>query len=639
NNDGSTNQNNQGGNGNGQGKSIKIAGAGSGTGNTVDNITRAEIRAGSTVDAGGAVALNASDDTHITADAGGAAIGISTGGNSKNESGTMVAVGASIAINAIDTKVSAKIIDSSVDAASVALDASSAQQINALTLAGSAAVSTGGDDVFSGAGSGSGNDIDATIEALIDPSTVTTTGDVSVHASDNSSIDADAGTAALAVTTGGQNSSKASAVSVGAAAARNDVNTYTRAAIEHSTVTAGGNVDVQATSTTHIDALTFGFAGSLANSQGGSNALAGAGSGSGNFITKSTEAVIQTSTVDADGSVSVLATDSSAIEALAGAVTLSIAMGSGNGNNVGFGLGLSIGVNEITTGTVALIDDSTVDAGGDVDVSASSSGSIEATGFGVSLTVSQSSQGSAVGLSANVAVTVNTIDSTTRAAIEDSAPLTVNTVTSGGDLTLGAVETGIIHANAVSASLNVAVGGGSGTNVSGGVAVSAAQNTINSTTEALIDGVDSTAANDVSLAASSSKDIDAVVVAASASLTVGTGSGNSLALTGAGAGAGNETHSSVLAIIRDADVEASAGDVSLVATDATTITADVAAAALSASIGTGSGNSASLAVSVSVAINEIDNTTRAVVEQGATVTAGGDFDAHASSTGSIEALG
>jgi hypothetical protein len=69
-----------------------------------------------------------------------------------------------------------------------------------------------------------------------------------------------------------------------------------------------------------------------------------------------------------------------------------------------------------------------------------------------------------------------------------------------------------------------------------------------------------------------------------------------------------------------------------------TITADVAAAALSAAISSG-GNAVSLAVAVTLAENTITNTTRAVVEEGSSITAGGDFDAHASSTGSIDAFG
>ena len=60
-------------------------------------------------------------------------------------------------------------------------------------------------------------------------------------------------------------------------------------------------------------------------------------------------------------------------------------------------------------------------AGGAVAVTASSTGSIDATAFGASLTIASSSDGTAAGLSANVAVTTNTINNTTRAAIEDSA--------------------------------------------------------------------------------------------------------------------------------------------------------------------------------------------------------------------------
>ena len=120
------------------------------------------------------------------------------------------------------------------------------------------------------------------------------------------------------------------------------------------------------------------------------------------------------------------------------------------GTGVGLGLGVALAINEITHAATAIIDDTTVNADGAVDVAASSTSSINALAFGVSLTIASSSDGSAAGLSANVAVTTNTINSTTRAAIEDSAPGTPNTVTAGGPVTLSATESGVILADAVS---------------------------------------------------------------------------------------------------------------------------------------------------------------------------------------------
>ena len=108
------------------------------------------------------------------------------------------------------------------------------------------------------------------------------------------------------------------------------------------------------------------------------------------------------------------------ITATAGAISVSANVDSGT--NVGVGLGIGIAINEITSSALAIIDDSTIDAAGAVDITAMSFGSIESTAFGVSLTIATSSDGTAAGISANVAVTTNAINNTTRAAIEDSSP-------------------------------------------------------------------------------------------------------------------------------------------------------------------------------------------------------------------------
>ena len=93
----------------------------------------------------------------------------------------------------------------------------------------------------------------------------------------------------------------------------------------------------------------------------------------------------------------------------------------------------------------------------------------------------------------------------------------------------------------------------------------------------------------------------------------------------------------VEAVIADADVT-SGGAVTLTALDDTTIDSDVVAAAVSASFSSSS-LSGALAVGVVYALNTIDNTTRAVVEDGADVDATGGFTASAESTSQISAVG
>ncbi|MGD8330585.1 MAG: hypothetical protein PVJ49_14220, partial [Acidobacteriota bacterium] len=527
--------------------SVSFAGAGSVTVNIVENEFLAQIEAGSTVNTTGDLSLTAEDDTVISADSGGVAVAIDP---SNTDGSTAGAIGASVAVNDISQTIKATVTDTPITAADVTASATNSAEIHALTIAGSAAVSNSS-DAFAGAGSGSGNFISSETEASITnpggTQIVTSSGNVAITATDESQVDADAGSGALAVSLNGGD---LGAIAIGAAAAENHITRTTTAALQNVDATAAGNVAVSATATGTISAFTLGIAGALSGE--GPLAAAGAGSGSGNFISSTTSATIDPSTVNAGGNVSVAATDSSSITATAGALTASINVDSGT--NVGVGLGIAIAINEITSSATAIIDDTTVNAGGAVDVAASSSGSINAVAFGASLSIASSSDGTAAGLSANVAVTKNTINFTTRAAIEDSAPGTPNTVNAGGAVTLSATDSGAILADAVSATLNFAFGSSSGNSISGGIGVSVALNTINSNTEAIIDDVDVTAGGDVGLLASSSKDIDALVLAASVAVSVGSGSGNSVSISGAGAGATNTTNNSVNAIIRAAEV-------------------------------------------------------------------------------------
>ena len=187
-----------------------------------------------------------------------------------------------------------------------------------------------------------------------------TSGDVTFTALDDTHINADAGSGALAVASNGGD---VGAIAIGAAAAQNEINAPTIAAIRDANVT-GDDVTVEATSTAVIDAFTLGVAGAI-NADGGAVALAGAGSGSGNFITGGVNAIIDPSTITATGAVTVTATDSSSIDATAGAASISINVGTGT--NVGVGLGIALAINEIDREALAIIDDTTVDAGGAVE--------------------------------------------------------------------------------------------------------------------------------------------------------------------------------------------------------------------------------------------------------------------------------
>ena len=301
------------------------------------------------------------------------------------------------------------------------------------------------------------------------------------------------------------------------------------ATIDDSTVDAGGFVDLDAQSKASILALTAGVAGS--------GAAAVNATGYGNVITNSVEASIKgDSDVTADGYVDLSATDESAIRSLgisvagSGAVAVGALIGANvitnsvvaeiSGSTVDAGatldlnaesnadiLGLTVGVaasgigsglfslsaNVITNTTEASINDKTFDedgkvveditmesnvtAGGDVNLWAKDTSTINALAFGVS-----ASGGGAIG----VALAVNVIANTIETSIEGS------TLETAGTLGLDSESSSIIRALAV------------GVSGSGGFAVqvTALGNVVANNVTATIDDSFVAAEGDVTISAS-----------------------------------------------------------------------------------------------------------------------------------------
>ena len=165
--------------------------------------------------------------SQITADAGGVAVALQLG----DGSGVRGAVGIAASQNRIENTMKAYVAESTVNARSVAVDASSVATIDSLSIGGALDVDIGKGSGLdgSGAGAGSGNFIHNRVEASIkDPvpdntlGTVvtTTTGDVSVTATDLSTIVADAGGLAIGLKIGDGTGLN---LSVGISVAVNDI--------------------------------------------------------------------------------------------------------------------------------------------------------------------------------------------------------------------------------------------------------------------------------------------------------------------------------------------------------------------------------------------------------------------------------
>jgi hypothetical protein len=157
-------------------------------------------------------------------------------------------------------------------------------------------------------------------------------------------VRADAGGIAAAVSL---KASTSGTITVGAALAVNLVaNTISAIVRGASTVTAtGGGVSVVAAGGAVIDVLTIGIAGAITAGSGGGIAFAGAGSASVNSIASQVQALVESSTIDTAGGVTVAATDSTRIIADAGAGALSVAVGTGV--SAGIAVGISAAVNQV----------------------------------------------------------------------------------------------------------------------------------------------------------------------------------------------------------------------------------------------------------------------------------------------------
>src|SRR5207244_798615 len=314
--------------------------------------------------------------------------------------------------------------------------ATSTSSIDAFTFAGSgsfAAGTSGPGFNFSGAGAGSRNKIDNTIDSIVSDSVLTPGGlaPVTVTASDASNVKADAGGVAALLNI---SNSAGAAVTLGAAAAVNDISNDTGAVVDPSTVTIGGDLLIEATSSSKIDALAFGIAAALTSNQGFGFQLTGAGSAVVNTIDGTTKAELDSSTVNAGANVHVSASDTSRIKADAGAVALAI--GLGGAVNVNLGIAASVAVNDIGKISRAKISGSEVHADR-VDVTALGRSLIEALSMAGTLGVGVSS-GVGIGFAGAGAVSINSIHDTVEALITSSSDVHAT----AGPVLVSASETG-----------------------------------------------------------------------------------------------------------------------------------------------------------------------------------------------------
>lgn len=472
-------------------------------------------------------------------------------------------------------------------------------------------------------------------------------GAVTVSASDDTMIRADSGGVALAVAAVAGTGVGASAA-LGASYSENQIGKLSghsvHAIIDSSTVTANGNLLLEATSTAVIQTVSIG--GSVAVSAG-TGMAAGAGAGAGaltiNGIALDLQSGIKNGSVVTTnnlGDVTLKTTDASEILADAGAVAVAIAvaLGTGGGASASGSLGGAYAENSIANLVQAVIDSSTVHAAGDVSLTAVSAKRadstspyrIDALALGIAASVTVTSTPGLTGAFAGAgSVALNTIDNTVEAAIRASGGARSVQATNGS-VTLSASDDSSIRADTGGFALGLAVPTGpGGTGVAASLGGSYSENrigTVGHSVRAIIDNSRVTAVGPVQLTALSTATINTLAMGGSVAVAGGSAL-TSVAVAGAAAATKNHIAAGLEASIKGGSAVSTSGgsDIALTATDHSEIVADAGGIAVAVAASSAAGTSVSAAVGAGVALNTIANTVQAFID-GSTVSASGELN-------------
>ncbi|MBL8873812.1 MAG: hypothetical protein JNK90_28815, partial [Planctomycetaceae bacterium] len=593
--------------------------------NSIDTATRGAID-GANLKNVGDVAIRAYDDADLHAIGGG--LGITIGGQ--------LGVGIGVGINDISTSTQSSLVDSSiVSNGSVGLETTNLPKIHGVGI-------SAGAGEFGLAGTVGVNTVDFQTESRVVGSQIDSAGNVALSTRDESEIRSDAGAVSLGIKRSqvGQPPSSAVAGALGVAVAINSVGTKAGSSVGSfvidSDLNSSGDVLVETVSAPRIEALTL--AGSVAVAQNTGNqptgALAGAAAASQNTINTIVESSIVGSSVQAVN-VRVSALDQSSILADAGGVGIAAALGAGNSGALGIGAGIAL--NQIGGRTTAIIENSQIQATGNVSVTStvnppSGSKSIEALAIAGAASVGISTgTGQAGALAGAAAITVNEIHRNVIAEILDSEVVTISTTQ--GDVVVVAADHSTINADAGGVAIAVAA---SSTGNSGAVSLGAsvAENRIGNgtTTGKVIANVENSsvqADGAVQVNVQSEATIDALAIIGAISVGVAS-TGNGVTVAGAGAGTGNSIRRRIAALITgDSDVQADDG-VTVTSVDESYIRAYSVGLSVSASVAP-TGTGAALAIGASVTQNTIDNEVIADISS-SSITSGGDVVVTATSS-------
>jgi Ca2+-binding RTX toxin-like protein/acetolactate synthase small subunit len=325
------------------------------------------------------------------------------------------------------------------------------------------------------AGTASVNVVGDTTEAYIDGSTVNNTGanaaqGVVVRAFNETDINVVAGSLGVALKGAG----------VGATADVVVINNTTRSSIKNaSVINANGNVDVTSYSKETVNSTIVSGGGALVGVAGSVGVIT---------VGSTNEAYISGSTVNANGTLRVIADNNVNLNAIVGTGAAGFA-----------GIGGSIAVSVLTNSTKAYITDSTTNARGITEVNANTIENVS--------TVSGSAGVGGVGVAG--ALIVNSIQTTTEASISE----TLGKQTQINQNPAFSVPTQTVKVNALNTSTLSEIAGAGGIGAVG-IGASLAVGVIRNTTTAFLGaGVAVNAGGNVDVNATSNKTVDSKVAA------------------------------------------------------------------------------------------------------------------------------
>jgi hypothetical protein len=568
--------------------SVPVAGAGSIAQNDLANTVQATI-GNSTVTTGGAVNVNATDDTQAAARAGSAAFTFSLGGNT-----LPLSLAASDAENHIDVPQNGSSVLAAIGSGAyvtgggdVNLHALEAQSLLARAFAGSGTIGEGASGAqVALAGGEAQNDVGNNIAARIYGGSTVTSGtnhDLKVTATDASRISARVLGIALATGVG----ESTGPIALGGALAENDVANNTTASIDGSTATAGRNLVLSATAdsvapdnmtlpaeTANVEALTVSVAGTVGLA-GLALPVSAAGTLAKNHVANNIEASVKhgSTATATSGAITILAIDSWKVSATPGSVALVAGFGL---EATGAAVGVAIALNDDGSQVNAFIDRSNVQSTGNLVVSATSKPTIDATGVGFTggIGVGGSSATAIVG----GAYSGNNIHTGSSATIIDShspyRAVSDHVVRAGGDLAITAVDLSMITTNADVGVIGADVGIAGGTLTIG---LANATTTSSNMIHASIDGATVHASGVLSVNAHSGSTIKTEPIEVSVAAAV---SGLGVAFNVGAVTATNTTTDVIEAFVRGGSDISAGGVVTVAAQDASSVDAAINAVAL-----------------------------------------------------------